>query len=56
MSKFTDRASNIDFRINKSDWFVDINNPVSIDSKITMQVSSTAANIIIKGEPDMNYQ
>ena len=51
MSKFTDITSNIDFRINKSDWFVDINNPSSITSKITMLVSSAAANIIFKGKP-----
>ena len=51
MSKFTDKTSNIDFRINMSDWFVDINNPSSIASKITMSVSSAAANIIFKGKP-----
>ena len=48
MSEFTGRTSNIDFRINKSDWFLDINNPSSIASKITMSVSSAAANIIFK--------
>ena len=51
MSKFTNRTSHIDFRINKSDWFVDINNPSSIVSKITMSVTSAAANIIFKGKP-----
>ena len=51
MSKYTDRTSNIDFRINKSDWLVDINNPSSITSKITMSVCSAAANIIFKGKP-----
>ena len=51
MSKFTDGTSNIDVRINKSDWFVDFNNPSSIASKITMLVSSAAANITLKGKP-----
>ena len=51
MSKFTDRTRNFDFRINKSDWLVDINNPSSITSKITVSVSSAAANIIFKGKP-----
>ena len=51
MLKSTDRISNIDFRINESDWFVDINNPSSIASKITMSVSSATANIIFKGKP-----
>ena len=51
MSKFTDRTRNFDFRINKSDWIVDINNPSSTASKITMSVSSAAANIIFKGKP-----
>ena len=51
MSKFTDGTNNIDVRINKSDWFVDFNNPSSIASKITMLVSSAAANIIFKGKP-----
>ena len=51
MSKFTDRTSTIDCRINNSDWFVDINNPSSIASKITMLVSSAAANITLKGKP-----
>ena len=41
----------MDFKINKSDWFVDANNQSSIVSEITMQVSSAAANIIIKGKP-----
>ena len=50
MSKFTDGTSNIDVRINKSDWFVDFNNPSSIASKITMLVSSAAAVIIFKGK------
>ena len=45
MSKFTDRTRNFDFRINKSDWLVDINNPSSIASKVTMSASSAAANI-----------
>ena len=43
--KFTDRTRNIDFRINKSGWFVDVNNSSSTASKITMSVSSAAANI-----------
>ena len=47
----TDRTSNFDFRINKSDWFVDINNPSSTASKITMSVSLAAVNIIFKGKP-----
>ena len=51
MSKFTDRTRNFDFRINKSDWLVDINNPSSITSKITVSASSAAANIIFKGKP-----
>ena len=51
MSKFTDRTRNFDFRINKSDWIVDINNLSSTASKITMSVSSAAANIIFKGKP-----
>ena len=34
-----------------SDWLVDINNPSSTASKITMLVSSAAANIIFKGKP-----
>ena len=51
MSKFTDRTRNIDFRINASDWFVGINNPSSTASKITMSVSSAAANIIFKRKP-----
>ena len=51
MSKFTDRTRNIDFRINRSDWFVYINNPSSTASKITMSVSSAVANIIFKGKP-----
>ena len=51
MLKFTDRISNIDFRINESDWFVDINNASSIANKITMSVSSAAANIIFKEKP-----
>ena len=51
MSKFTDRTRSIDFRVDKSDWFVDINNPSSIATKIAMSVSSAAANIIFKGKP-----
>ena len=51
MSKFTDRTSNIDFRINKSDWFVNINNPSSIASMITMSVYSATANIFFKKKP-----
>ena len=51
ITKFTDRTRNFDFRINKSDWLVDINNPSSIASKVTMSVSSTSANIIFKGKP-----
>ena len=51
MSKFTDRTKNIDFRFNKSRWFVGINNPSHIASKVTMSVSSAAANIIFKGKP-----
>ena len=51
MSKFTDRTRNIDFRISTSDWFVGINNPSSTASKITMSVSSAAANIIFKRKP-----
>ena len=51
MSKFTDRTSNIDFRINKSDWFVNINNPSSIASMITMSVYSATANIFFKEKP-----
>ena len=43
MSKITDRTRNCDFRIDRSDWVVDI--------KITMSVSSAAANIIFKGKP-----
>ena len=50
MSKFTDRTKNIGFRINESDRFVNINNPSSIASKITMSVSLAAANIIFKGK------
>ena len=50
MSKFTDRTTNFDFRINKSDWLVDINNPSSTASKITMSVSSATANVIFKGK------
>ena len=51
MSKFTDRTRNFDFKINKSNWLVDINNLSSTASKITMSISSTAANIIFKGKP-----
>ena len=50
MSKFTDRTRNFDFRIDKSDWLVEINNPSNTASKITMSVSSAAANIIFKGK------
>ena len=49
MLKFTDRTRSFDFRINKSDWLVDINNPSSTAS--TMSLSSAAANIIFKGKP-----
>ena len=51
MSKFTNGTRNIYFRINMSNWFVDINNRSSIASKITMLVTSAAANIIFKGKP-----
>ena len=54
MSKLTDRTSNIDFKINKSDSFVYINNPSSIASKITMSVSSAAANINFKLKPSIS--
>ena len=37
-------------RIDKSDWLVDINNPSNTTSKITMSVTSAAANIIFKGK------
>ena len=36
ISKLSGRKQNINFRINKSDWFVDINNSSSTASKITM--------------------
>ena len=51
LSKFTDGTRNFDFRTNKSDWLVDINNPSTTASKITMSVSSAAANIIFEGKP-----
>ena len=51
MPKSTDPIGNFDFRISKSVWLVDINNASSIASKITMSVSSAAANIILKGKP-----
>ena len=37
MSKLTDRTSNIDFKINKSDSFVYINNPSSIPARLQCQ-------------------
>ena len=51
MSKFTDQTRNFAFTINKSDSIVEINKPSSTASKMTMSVSSAAANIIFKGKP-----
>ena len=51
MPKYTERTRNIHVRINKCDWFVYINNPSSITRKITMSVSSAAANTIFKEKP-----
>ena len=51
MSKFTDQTRNFDFKINRSNWLVDINNPSSTVRKVTMSVSSAAVNIIFKGKP-----
>ena len=51
MPKYTERTRNIHVRINKCDWFVYINNPSNITRKITMSVSSAAANTIFKEKP-----
>ena len=51
MSEIDRSENSIDFRINKTNWIVDVNNSSSITSKDKLPIPATTANIIFKGKP-----
>ena len=51
MSEIDRPENSIDFRINKTNWIVDVNNSSSITSKDKLPIPANTTNIIFKGKP-----